>query len=138
MFRITVFITYLASWWWLLSSPSRAATWSGRGTFRTTMPSWSCWALACPARWTASSSSKTWKKSSISTPAGELRVCLFKAALAYINWTPILPPGVSVISHSKRFQKLVGMAPLDITSHLEVWWIDQPTSCYSPLGRLVG
>jgi len=28
----------------------------------------------------------------------------------------ITPPGVSVISRSKRFQKPVGMAPRDITS----------------------
>jgi len=42
-----------------------------------------------------------------------------------------------VISHSKRFQKPVGMAPRDITSgsvQPDVWWIDQPTT---PLGRLV-
>jgi len=45
----------------------------------------------------------------------------------------ILPPGVSVISHSEWSRKPVGMAPRDITSgsvHLEVCWIDQPTSVY--------
>jgi len=48
---------------------------------------------------------------------------------------------VSVISRSKRFQKPVGTPPLDITSgrvHRELWWLDQPTSCCSPLGGLVG
>jgi len=52
-----------------------------------------------------------------------------------------MPPGVSAISHSKRFQKPVGMALLDITRgsvHPDVWWIDQPTSLPSGLSQLVG
>jgi len=49
---------------------------------------------------------------------------------------PILPPGVRVISHSKRFQNLPRMTSQMGVSIPDACWIDQPPGCYSPLGRL--
>jgi len=57
--------------------------------------------------------------------------------LAHLKRTPIIPPAVSAISHSEWFQRPVGKGPTwhhKSTSpyiHPDVWWIDQPTSCYS-------
>jgi len=57
---------------------------------------------------------------------------------------PITPPGVSVISHSERCLKPLGMAPRDITrgacppTQMYGGEISRPVATYSPLSRLAG